>query len=110
MMAYLYLALAIVAEVVATSSLKASEEFTRLWPSLLTVVGYVIAFYLLTLALRTLPVGIAYAIWAGLGIVLVTLIGILVYGERLDLPAALGLAMIIGGVAVIQVFSRVSAH
>nr|WP_240724660.1 multidrug efflux SMR transporter [Halomonas borealis] len=109
-MAYLYLALAIVAEVVATSSLKASEEFTRLWPSLLTVVGYVIAFYLLTLALRTLPVGIAYAIWAGLGIVLVTLIGILVYGERLDLPAALGLAMIIGGVAVIQVFSRVSAH
>lgn len=109
-MAYLYLALAIVAEVVATSSLKASEEFTRLWPSLLTVVGYVIAFYLLTLALRTLPVGIAYAIWAGLGIVLVTLIGILIYGERLDLPAALGLAMIIGGVAVIQVFSRVSAH
>jgi small multidrug resistance pump len=109
-MAYLYLALAIVAEVVATSSLKASQEFTRLWPSLLTVVGYVIAFYLLTLALRTLPVGIAYAIWAGLGIVLVTLIGILIYGERLDLPAALGLAMIIGGVAVIQVFSRVSAH
>ncbi|WP_425591745.1 DMT family transporter [Halomonas getboli] len=110
MMAYLYLALAIVAEVVATSSLKASQEFTRLWPSVVVVVGYVLAFYLLTLALRTLPVGIAYAFWAGLGIVLVTLIGILVYGERLDAPAALGLAMIIGGVVVIQAFSRVSAH
>ncbi|WP_181244415.1 DMT family transporter [Halomonas salina] len=110
MMAYLYLALAIVAEVVATSSLKASQEFTRLWPSVIVVVGYVLAFYLLTLALRTLPVGIAYAFWAGLGIVLVTLIGILVYGERLDAPAALGLAMIIGGVVVIQAFSRVSAH
>ncbi|MCK2183895.1 multidrug efflux SMR transporter [Halomonas sp. YJPS3-2] len=109
-MAYLYLALAIVAEVVATSSLKASQEFTRLWPSVVVVVGYVLAFYLLTLALRTLPVGIAYAFWAGLGIVLVTLIGILVYGERLDAPAALGLAMIIGGVVVIQAFSRVSAH
>ncbi|MFG6176824.1 DMT family transporter [Halomonas sp. THAF12] len=110
MMAYLYLALAIIAEVVATSSLKASQEFTRLWPSLVVVVGYAITFYLLTLALRTLPVGIAYAIWAGLGIVLVTLIGILVYGERLDLPAVLGLAMIIGGVVIIQAFSQVSAH
>lgn len=109
-MAYLYLALAIIAEVVATSSLKASQEFTRLWPSLVVVVGYAITFYLLTLALRTLPVGIAYAIWAGLGIVLVTLIGILVYGERLDLPAVLGLAMIIGGVVIIQAFSQVSAH
>ncbi len=109
-MAYLYLALAIVAEVVATSSLKASQEFTRLWPSVTVVVGYALAFYLLTLALRTLPVGIAYAFWAGLGIVLVTLIGILVYGERLDAPAALGLAMIVGGVVVIQAFSQVSAH
>ncbi|MFC0327366.1 DMT family transporter [Halomonas organivorans] len=110
MMAYLYLALAIIAEVIATSSLKASQEFTRLWPSLVVVVGYTLAFYLLTLALRTLPVGIAYAVWAGLGIVLVTLIGILVYGERLDVPAVLGLAMIIGGVVIIQVFSRVAAH
>ncbi|MBB3139662.1 small multidrug resistance pump [Halomonas organivorans] len=109
-MAYLYLALAIIAEVIATSSLKASQEFTRLWPSLVVVVGYTLAFYLLTLALRTLPVGIAYAVWAGLGIVLVTLIGILVYGERLDVPAVLGLAMIIGGVVIIQVFSRVAAH
>ncbi|WP_185827614.1 DMT family transporter [Halomonas nitroreducens] len=110
MMAYVYLALAIIAEVVATSSLKASQEFTRFWPSMVVVVGYGLAFYTLTLALRSLPVGIAYAFWAGLGIVLVTLIGFLVYGERPDLPAVLGLAMIVGGVVVIQAFSSVAAH
>ncbi|EPC02846.1 multidrug transporter [Litchfieldella anticariensis FP35 = DSM 16096] len=109
-MVYVYLGLAIVAEVIATSALKASNEFTRLWPSVLVLVGYAMAFYMLTLVLRTLPVGIAYAFWAGLGIVLITLIGILVYGETLDLPAILGLAMIIGGVVVIQVFSKVSTH
>ncbi len=109
-MAYLYLFIAIVAEVVGTSALKASQEFTRLWPSVTVVVGYALAFYMLTLVLRTLPVGIAYAVWAGLGIVLVTLIGVLWFGERLDLPAVLGVAMIIAGVVVIQVFSKVSAH
>ncbi|WP_411971114.1 DMT family transporter [Halomonas rhizosphaerae] len=110
MMAFLFLALAIVAEVIATSALKASEGFTRLWPSVTVVVGYGLAFYLLALVLRTMPVGIAYAFWAGLGIVLVTLVGILVYGEKPDLPAMLGLAMIVGGVVVIQVFSSVSSH
>ncbi|MEQ6916481.1 DMT family transporter [Halomonas aquatica] len=109
-MTYLYLALAIIAEVVATSALKASAGFTRLWPSVTVVVGYGLAFYLLALVLRTLPVGIAYAFWAGLGIVLVTLVGILVYGEKPDLPALLGLAMIVGGVVVIQVFSSVASH
>lgn len=109
-MTYVYLALAIIAEVVATSALKASAEFTRLWPSLLVVTGYAIAFYLMTLVLRTLPVGITYAFWAGLGIVLVTLVGIVVYGERPDVPAMIGIAMIVGGVVVIQVFSSVSAH
>ncbi|QFU03064.1 Multidrug transporter EmrE [Halomonas sp. THAF5a] len=109
-MTYLYLALAIVAEVVATSALKSSAGFTRLWPSLLVLAGYGLAFYLLALVLKTLPVGIAYAFWAGLGIVLVTLVGILVYGEKPDLPALLGLSMIVGGVVVIQVFSSVSAH
>ncbi|MDI5922620.1 SMR family transporter [Halomonas sp. LR5S13] len=109
-MAFLFLALAIVAEVIATSALKASEGFTRLWPSVTVVVGYGLAFYLLALVLRTMPVGIAYAFWAGLGIVLVTLVGILVYGEKPDLPALLGLAMIVGGVVVIQVFSSVSSH
>lgn len=107
-MSYLYLALAIIAEVVATSALKSSHEFTRLWPSVLVVVGYLLAFYMLTLVLRTVPVGIAYALWAGLGIVLVTLVGIVIHGERPDLPAILGMAMIIGGVVVIQLFSSVS--
>ncbi|WP_192036060.1 SMR family transporter [Halomonas sp. YLGW01] len=109
-MTYVFLALAILAEVVATSALKASEEFTRLWPSVLVVVCYGLAFYLLSLALRTLPVGIAYAFWAGLGITLVTLIGMVVYGERPDLPAVIGLGMIVGGVVVIQVFSSVASH
>lgn len=109
-MAYFYLFVAIVAEVLATSALKASQEFTRFWPSVMVVVGYAVAFYMLTLVLRTIPVGIAYAFWAGLGIVLVTLIGVVAFGERLDLPAVVGLAMIVGGVVVIQVFSNVSAH
>ncbi|NAW33459.1 EamA family transporter [Halomonas alimentaria] len=109
-MAFVYLALAIVAEVVGTTALKASEGFTKLWPSVTVVVGYALAFYLLALVLRTIPVGIAYAIWAGLGIVLVTVAGVVLYGEKPDLPALLGIAMIIGGVAVIQLFSSVSAH
>ncbi|WP_197038373.1 DMT family transporter [Billgrantia saliphila] len=110
MMAYLYLALAIVAEVVATSALKASDGFSRLGPSLVSAIGYGVAFFLLSLVLRTVPVGIAYAIWAGLGIVLVALVGVLVYGQRPDLPAVLGIALIVAGVLVIQLFSRVSAH
>lgn len=109
-MAFFYLALAIVAEVVATSALKATEGFTRLGPSLLVVAGYAIAFFMLSLVLRTIPVGIAYAIWAGLGIVLVALVGAVVYGQRPDLPAMLGIALIVAGVVIIQLFSRVSAH
>ncbi|KAA0009797.1 QacE family quaternary ammonium compound efflux SMR transporter [Billgrantia pellis] len=109
-MAYLYLALAIVAEVIATSALKASDGFSRLGPSLVSVVGYGVAFFLLSLVLRTVPVGIAYALWAGLGIVLVALVGVLMYGQRPDLPAVLGIALIVAGVLVIQLFSRVTAH
>ncbi|QTP56626.1 multidrug efflux SMR transporter [Billgrantia sulfidoxydans] len=109
-MAFVYLALAIVAEVVATSALKATDGFTRPGPSLLVVVGYAIAFFMLSLVLRTIPVGIAYAIWAGLGIVLVALVGIVVYGQRPDLPAVLGIGLIVTGVVVIQLFSRISAH
>jgi small multidrug resistance pump len=109
-MVFVFLALAIAAEVLGTTALKASDGFTRLWPSVLVVVSYALAFYLLALVLRHLPVGIAYAFWAGLGIVLVTLVGILAYGEKPDLPAVLGLSMIVGGVVVIQVFSSVSAH
>lgn len=109
-MAFIYLILAIVAEVIATSALKASAGFTRLAPSVVVVVGYGLAFYLLSLVLRTLPVGVAYAIWAGLGIVLVTLVGVVVFGERPDVPAVLGILLIVAGVVLLQMFSKMSVH
>jgi small multidrug resistance pump len=100
------LAIAIVAEVIATSALKASEGFTRPLPLLLTVVGYAVAFYFLALTLRTVPVGIAYAIWSGLGIVLISLIGVLWFRQSLDAPAIAGLILIVAGVVVINAFSN----
>jgi len=109
-MTYVYLFIAIVAEVIATSSLKASESFTRLWPSVVTVGGYVIAFYFLTLVLRTMPTGIAYAIWSGVGIVLISAVGWIVFKQKLDLPAMLGLALIIAGVLVVNLFSKTVGH
>ncbi len=109
-MTFVYLILAIVAEVIATSALKASVGFTRPLPSLLVVGGYGGAFYLLSLVLRTLPVGITYAIWAGLGIVLVTLVGIVVFGEKPDLPAVFGISLIVAGVVTLQVFSKMNVH
>lgn len=109
-MPYLYLILAITAEVIATSSMKASDGFTRLAPSLVTVTGYCIAFYCLSLTLRDIPTGVAYAIWSGVGIVLIALIAWLLHGQRLDLPAIIGMALIIAGVAVMQLFSKMSAH
>ena len=107
---YLYLAIAIVAEVAATSALKASEGFTRLGPTLIVVAGYGLAFYCLSLVLRTVPVGIAYAIWAGVGIVLIALIGWLVLRQPLDVAAVVGIALIVAGVVVIQLFSKSTAH
>ncbi len=109
-MTFVYLVLAIVAEVIATSALKASVGFTRPLPSAVVVVGYGLAFYLLSLVLRTLPVGVAYAIWAGLGIVLVTLVGIVVFGEKPDLPAVVGISLIVAGVVMLQVFSKMNVH
>jgi len=107
---WLFLSAAIAAEVVATSALKASEGFTKLWPSVLVVCGYLVAFYCLSLTLRTIPVGVAYAIWSGVGIVLVSLIAWLVFGQKLDLPAILGMTLIISGVVVMNVFSKAAAH
>jgi small multidrug resistance pump len=107
---WLFLAIAILAEVVATSSLKASAGFTKFWPSLLVVLGYSLAFYFLSLTLKAIPIGIAYAIWAGLGIVLISLVGWLVFGQRLDPASIVGMALIIAGVVVINVFSNGSAH
>lgn len=109
-MTYLYLAIAIVAEVVATSFLKSCEGFTRLWPSVVVLVGYAFAFYFLSLTLRSLSVGIVYAIWSGVGIVLVSLIAWILFGQKLDLPAMVGMALIIVGVAVINLFSKSVAH
>lgn len=105
-MQWLYLTIAIVAEVVATSALKAAEGFTRWLPSLLVVAGYCTAFYFLSLTLRAIPLGIAYAVWSGVGIALVSLVGWVVYHQTLDLAALLGIALIVGGVVVLSVFSK----
>ena len=109
-MAYIYLGIAIVAEVIATSALKASEEFTKFVPSLTVVVGYTVAFYFLTLVLRTIPVGIAYAIWAGLGIVLIAIVGAIAFKQVPDLPAVIGMSLIVAGVVIVNVFSRTVSH
>jgi small multidrug resistance pump len=109
-MTYLNLAVAIVAEVIATSFLKSTEGFTKLWPSVVVVLGYAAAFYFLSLTLRTMSVGIVYAIWCGAGIVLVALISWLILGQKLDLPAILGMGLIVAGVAVINVFSTSVRH
>jgi len=108
--AYAVLAVAIVFEVVGTSFLQQSQQFTRLWPSVGVVVCYVAAFYFLGLALKTLPVGIAYALWAGLGIVLISAIGVVVFRQSLDLAAWIGLSLIVAGVIVVNVFSRSVTH
>lgn len=109
-MKYLYLAIAIVAEVAATTSLKASQEFTKLLPSLIVIVGYGIAFYFMTLVLRYIPIGITYALWSGLGIVLVAVVGAVVYREVPDLPALIGMGLIIAGVITINVLSKTVSH
>jgi small multidrug resistance pump len=109
-MAYLYLAIAIIAEVAATTALKASNEFTKPLPSAIVVVGYGLAFYLLTLVLRTMPVGIAYALWSGLGIVLVTIASAFLYRQMPDGAGLLGMALIVAGAVVVNVFSKMSVH
>ena len=105
-MTYVYLFLAIVAEVIATSALKAAEGFTKLVPSLLVVIGYVAAFFLLSLVLRSMTVGIAYAIWSGVGIILLAIVGAMAFREMPDMPAIIGMGLIIAGVIVIHVFSN----
>lgn len=107
---WLFLAIAIVSETIATSALKASDGFSRLWPSVAVVAGYGIAFYFLSLTLRAIPVGIAYAVWSGVGIMLISLVGWLVYGQKLDAPALVGMGLIVAGVVVMNVFSKSAAH
>ena len=109
-MAYLYLTLAILAEVTATTFMKWSEGFTRLGPSLVTAAGYLIAFFFLSLTLKTIPTGIVYAIWSGVGIVLIALLAWALQGQKLDAGAVAGMALIISGVVVMNVFSKASGH
>ncbi len=109
-LAYLFLSVAIVAEVIATSALRAAEGFTVLLPSVVAVIGYVVAFYFLSLTLKTMPVGVAYAIWSGVGIVLVSLVALVLYKQVLDLPALLGMGLIMAGVLVINLFSKTAGH
>lgn len=110
MINYIYLALAIVAETVATTALKMSEQFTRLWPSLIVVIGYAAAFYLLSLSLRTIPIGVAYGLWSAIGIVLITTIGAIGFKQIPDLPAIIGMILIIAGVLIINLFSKMTVH
>ena len=107
---YVWLAIAIVAEVIGTSALRASEGFTRLAPALVVVAGYGLAFYCLSMTLKSMPVGIVYAIWSGVGIVLITLVAMVLYRQVPDLPAVAGLSLIVAGVVVLNLFSNMQAH
>jgi small multidrug resistance pump len=109
-MSYVYLAIAIIAEVIGTSALKASEEFTRLVPSIIVVVGYAVAFFFLSLTLRTIPVGIAYAIWAGAGIALIVAVGAVLFRQVPDLAGLVGLALIVAGVVIVNTLSHTAVH
>ncbi|MEN8657676.1 SMR family transporter [Marivita sp.] len=109
-MPYLILMLAVLAETIGTTALQASQQFSRPLPSAIVVVAYGAAFYLLAIALKSFPVGIAYAMWSGMGIVFIAVIGFAVFGQRLDWPAILGIAMIMAGILVINLFSNTATH
>ncbi|HEY0287077.1 MAG TPA: multidrug efflux SMR transporter [Pseudomonas sp.] len=110
MTAYYFLAIAICAEVIATVSMKAVKGLSTPLPLLLVIVGYAVAFWMLTLVVRSIPVGVAYAVWAGMGIVMVSVAALFVYGQKLDVPAMLGMGLIVAGVVVIQLFSKTAGH
>lgn len=107
---YIYLVLAIVFEIIATTFLKKSEGFSKLFPATITIIGYAAAFYFLSLTLREIPIGIAYAIWSGVGIICITCIGIIAFNQIPDLPAIIGIALIIIGVVIINLFSKMATH
>ena len=107
---YIFLFLAVLSETIGTTALQASNQFTRFWPSVFVVVGYALSFYLMGLTLKFMPVGIVYAIWSGLGIAMIAAIGFVAFGQRLDLPAILGLGMILTGILIIHLFSNTATH
>ncbi|HSC68640.1 MAG TPA: multidrug efflux SMR transporter [Cellvibrio sp.] len=110
MKSWLFLGIAILSEVVATSALKASEGFSKTTPSMMVLVGYGLAFYFLSLTLKTIPIGVAYAVWSGVGIIGVSIIGLLLFKQKLDFPALLGIGFILTGVIIMNVFSKSVAH
>lgn len=110
MKAWIFLSIAILSEVIATSFLKESNEFSRLWPSFIVIAGYMTAFYFLSLVLKTIPVGVVYAIWSGVGIALIALVAWVAFGQSLDVPAIIGVVLIITGVLVISLFSNTVTH
>lgn len=105
-MSWFYLSIAIFAEIIATTALKKAEGFSQLAPSIVTVAGYAIAFFFLSLSLRSIPVGIAYAVWSGVGIVAISIIGFVLFKQNLDLPAVVGISFIVVGVLILNVFSK----
>ena len=109
-MKFLFVGGAIIAEVIGTTALKASDGFSKLWPSLVTAVCYAAAFYLLSLAMRYMQMGVIYAIWSGVGIVLISLVGMILFGQKPDVPAVIGLSLIVAGVLVINLFSKSAVH
>ncbi|MFY9179056.1 MAG: multidrug efflux SMR transporter [Venatoribacter sp.] len=110
MKAWIFLSVAIIAEVVATSALKASEGFSKLWPSGIVIVSYGLAFYFLSLVLKDIPVGVAYAVWSGMGIVLITAVAWLLYGQKMDAWGLVGLGLIVAGILVLNLLSKASTH
>jgi len=109
-MHWIYLTIAIFAEVIATSALKSTDGFTRLFPSIIVIIGYLFAFYFLSLTLRTLPISIAYAIWSGLGVILIAMVGWFFYKQSLDLAGMVGVGFIIAGVVILNLFSKTIPH
>ena len=107
---YLFLIVAVFAETIGTSSIQASQQFTRLWPSVLALISFGFAFYFLSLTLKFLPVGIMYALWSGLGIVFIAIIGWVYFGQKLDLAAVFGMTLILAGIVVINLFSATATH
>ena len=107
---YIVLLIAVASETIGTAALQASVQFTKFWPSVLVVIAYAVSFYFLAVALRTIPLGIAYALWSGLGIVFIASIGFVIYGQKLDLAAILGLSMILSGIVIIHLFSNSATH
>ena len=109
-LAYFYLLIAILTETIGTMALQASHQFTRLWPTMIMTLSYALSFYLMALTLRTMNIGVVYAIWSGLGIVFIAVFAYLVYDQKLDMPAIIGLAMIMGGIVIIHLFSNTATH